>query len=164
MIKIYIVLWLFKRLLKKINGRKKKQTGCLENIVWIEGYVTIFWILNVISNIIYHYWITVNAQCHIQSKGHSLHKFFRYTIFFLPTSLNSFIQTMVFTFILWFLSDPYRLLCFRLYAAVSVYTSLPEEHHGTFTDKNLASKILSQKVFSSKSWFIWAFALAHPGS
>ena len=74
-IQCLLFMWLFKRLLKKMNGRKQKQTGCLENIVWIEGYVTIFWILNVISNIIYHYWITVNAQCHIQSKGHSLHQF-----------------------------------------------------------------------------------------
>ena len=73
-----------------MNGRKQKQTGCLENIAWIEGYVTIFWILNVISNIMNHNWVTVHACGIYKAEGHSLHQFFRYTIFFLPTSLHSF--------------------------------------------------------------------------
>ena len=72
---------------------KKKQTGCLENIVWIEGYVTIFWILNWIPNIINHNWVTV----HIQSKGHSLHHFlFAHLFEFLHSNHDIYIYFMIF--------------------------------------------------------------------
>ena len=86
-----LFMWLFKRILKKMNGRKKNKQDVWKilpelKVMW---QFSEFWMWSLRS------WTTTGLLCmHVgiyKAEGHSLHQFFRYTIFFLPTSLHSFI-------------------------------------------------------------------------
>ena len=115
-------MWLFKKILKIMNGRKQKQTGCLETIDWIEGYVTIFWILNVISNIMNHNWVTVHAQWHIQSRRtfttpiFSLHHFlFAHLFEFLHSNHGIYLYFLIFKWPLQITLFPSVCRCISIY-------------------------------------------------